>query len=258
MNADWRNRSDVAIDAAIRAGKLAMSYYENAVAVEWKGDKSPVTVADRNAEMLIRGIVAKEFPDDGFLGEEFGTTESKSGYRWIIDPIDGTRSFVRGVPIWATLIGVEYNGEQIIGVCYVPPADQTYHAIKGNGAYRDAKRIRVSDVSTMSESLLAYSSLNWFIREGRLDDFLRLYSATQRQRGYGDFYGFVLVAQGACDLMVEHGVNAWDVAATKVIVEEAGGMFSDWDGVPTIHRPDVIASNGKLHEAALSLLRPQK
>jgi len=258
MNPEWRARYELAIDAAHRAGKLALSYYENAVAVEWKGDASPVTVADRNAEQLIRGIVGQVFPNDGFLGEEFGDQPGTSGWRWIIDPIDGTRSFVRGVPVWATLVGVEYGGQTVIGVTYVPTTDETFHACQGNGAYRDAKRIRVSDVTDLKDAILVYSSLNWFIRQGRLDDFLRLYSATGRQRGYGDYWGFVLVAQGACDLMVEHGVHAWDVAATKILVEEAGGVFTDWDGTPTIHRPDVIATNGKLHEAARNLLRPGK
>jgi len=256
MNSEWRTRYDVAIDAALQAGRLALSYFDNGIDVEWKGDNSPVTVADRNAEQVVRRVVAKAFPNDGFVGEEFGDQPGTSGYRWIIDPIDGTRSFVRGLPLWATLIGVEYQGEQVIGVCYIPAFDQTFHALKGNGAYRDAKRIRVSDVTVMKESLLCYSSLSWFMRAGRLDDFLRVYQAVQRQRGYGDFYGFVMVAQGAADIMIEYGVHPWDVAATKVIIEEAGGMFTDWDGTPTIYRHDVMASNGKLHAESLQMLRP--
>ena len=130
-----------------------------------------------------------------------------------------------------------------------------YHAWQGDGAFRDSKRIRVSDVATLGEALLCYSSIGWFRKAGREATFLELSSKTQRQRGYGDFYGFVLVAQGSCEIMVEHGVNAWDVAATKVIVEEAGGRFTDWNDVPTIHTPDVLATNGKLHAETLGILR---
>ncbi|VTR99881.1 inositol monophosphatase family protein [Tuwongella immobilis] len=258
MNPEWRSRYELAIEAAHQAGKLAMSYFEHPLEVERKSDDSPVTIADRSAEERIRGLVSKFFPQDGFLGEEYGDQPSSSGFRWIIDPIDGTKSFVRGIPIWATLIGLEYRNEQIGGVVYIPTFDQTFHALKGNGAYRDSKRIRVSSVTDLSQSVLAYSSMGWFQRAGKADCFLKLYGDTGRQRGFGDFYGFVLVAQGAVDLMVEHGVNPWDVAATKVLVEEAGGRFTDWDNEPTIHRPDVLASNGQLHARVLTYLQAAK
>ena len=258
MNLEWRSRYDLAIEAAQQAGKLAFSYFEHALEVERKSDDSPVTIADRSAEERIRTLVSRFFPNDGFLGEEFGDQEGSSGYRWIIDPIDGTKSFIRHNPIWATLIGLEYQGEQIGGVVYIPTFGQTFHALRGDGAYRDARRIRVSDISELSQSVMAYSSMGWFTRAGKAEVFHRLYSATARQRGYGDFYGFVLVAQGSCDLMIEHGVHAWDVAATKVLVEEAGGRFTDWNGVPTIHTPDVLASNGRLHETVLSYLQDAK
>ena len=127
----------------------------------------------------------------------------------------------------------------------------TYRALRGDGAYVNERRIRVSDVATLADSLICYSSINWFTRAGREKTFLELASRTARQRGYGDFYGFVLVAEGAAEMMVEHGVNPWDIAATKAIVEEAGGTFTDWDGTPTIQRPDVLASNGKVHAEAI-------
>jgi histidinol-phosphatase len=255
MNADWRARYELAVEAARNAGDLARAIYDTAVAVEWKADQSPVTVADRNAEQAIRSAVKRHFPNDGFLGEEFGEEPSASGFRWIIDPIDGTRSFVRHIPIWATLIGLEFQGEQIAGVAYIPVFNQLYRALRGDGAYRDDRRIHVSDVADLSESLLCYSSIGWFRKAGREQTFLELAAKTQRQRGYGDFYGFVLVAEGAVELMVEHGVHPWDVAATKAIIEEAGGTFTDWDGTPTIDRPDVLASNGKLHQPVLDILR---
>jgi histidinol-phosphatase len=257
MNPDWQNRYYAAVTATQRAGRLALRYYDTNLSVDWKEDRSPVTRADREAEALLRNALLGAFPQDGFLGEESGDTPGTSGFRWIIDPIDGTRSFVRGIPIWATLVGLEYKGEQIVGVADVPALGLTYRALRGDGSYRNQGRIRVSEVANLAEAHLFYSSLSWFVKAGRQHDFLRLVQKTQRQRGFGDFYGFVLVAQGSGELMVEQGVHVWDVAGLKVIVEEAGGRLTDWDGNATIYRSDVIASNGRLHEEALRVLRPQ-
>jgi histidinol-phosphatase len=258
MNPDWRARYETALQATRQAGQLALRYFDNNVAVEWKADETPVTVADREAEALLRRTLLGAFPGDGFLGEESGDTPGTSGFRWIIDPIDGTRSFVRGIPIWATLVGLEYRGEQVAGVCELPALNQTYRALRGDGAYRGDRRIHVSTVADLAEAHIYYSSISWFVQAGYRDAFLDLAARTQRQRGFGDFYGFVLVAQGSGELMVEYGVHAWDVAALKVIVEEAGGRFSDWDGTPSIYRPDVLVSNGKLHDVALRILREGK
>ena len=255
MQAEWRTRYNLAVEAARRAGDLARTHYESTFEIELKPDSSPVTVADKGAEKLIRELVTAAFPSDGFLGEEFGNQEGASGFRWIIDPIDGTKSFIRHVPIWATLIGLEYKGEHIGGVVYVPVFGMTYRALRGDGAYLNDRRIRVSDVAKLADSSLCYSSVGWFTRAGKEDVFHTLYRQTKRQRGHGDFYGFVLVAEGAADVMVEHGVNPWDVAATKAIVEEAGGRFTDWNDTPTIHTPDVLATNGKLHADTLAILR---
>jgi histidinol-phosphatase len=131
----------------------------------------------------------------------------------------------------------------------------TYRALRGAGAFVNERRIRVSDVSKLTEAMICYSSINWFTCAGREKTFIELANRTSRQRGYGDFYGFVLVAEGAAELMVEHGVNPWDIAATKAIIEEAGGRFTDWDGGATIERPDVLASNGFLHAETLNILR---
>ena len=130
---------------------------------------------------------------------------------------------MRHIPLWATLIGLEYQGEQIAGVAYIPVFGMTYRALRGDGAFLNERRVRVSTVATLAESLICYSSINWFTRAGREKTFIELASRTARQRGYGDFYGFVLVAEGAAELMLEHGVNPWDIAATKAIIEEAGG-----------------------------------
>ena len=255
MNSEWTSRYEAAVEAARQAGSLALTYYESNLEVEWKQDHSPVTRADRETESLLRKVLLSKFPTDGFLGEEQGDQPGTSGYRWIVDPIDGTRSFVRGIPIWATLVGLEYKEEPIAGVCFIPVWATTYRALKGDGAYRDDRRIHVSAVADLKDSMLFYSSSSWFQKTGKVREFLDLAGRVQRSRGFGDFYGFVLVAQGSGELMVDHGVHVWDVAGIKVIVEEAGGKFSDWEGNPSIHRPDVIASNGKVHEAALGLLR---
>jgi histidinol-phosphatase len=254
MNADWRNRYETAFEAAKQAGRHALSYFDGPFRVEMKADESPVTVADRESEAMLRKAIGAAFPDDGFLGEEYGDTPGTSGYRWILDPIDGTRSFVRGIPIWGTLVGLEYQGELIAGVIDAPCLNQTWRALRGDGAFRNERRIHVSDVTELAEGLLFYSSLSWFLKAGRQDDFLRLTRGTDRQRGFGDFYGHVLVAQGSGDVMVEWGVSAWDVAAVKPIVEEAGGRYSTWDGKGTIYQPDVVVSNGKLHDEVLGIL----
>jgi histidinol-phosphatase len=254
MNADWRHRYEFALQIARQAGQLALRYFDTNLPVELKQDSSPVTRADREAEALLRSSLLQTFPGDGFLGEESGTTPGSSGYRWIIDPIDGTKNFVRGVPLWATLVGLEYKGEQIAGVAYIPVLGQTFRALRGDGAFRDDRRLRVSEIDRLDQAHVFYSSISWFAKVGRGGAFLSLAARTSRQRGFGDFYGFVLVAQGAGEIMLENGVHSWDLAALKPLVEEAGGRFTDWNNQPTIERPDVVATNGRLHDEVLRIL----
>jgi histidinol-phosphatase len=256
MNADWRNRYEAAVAAAEQAARLAQHHYERGLEVEWKHDLSPVTIADREAEQLLRRELLGKFPGDGFLGEEFGDQPGTSGFRWVIDPVDGTRSFVRGVPLWATLVGLEYGGEQIAGVVVAPALGHTYRALRGDGAFRNDKPIRASTVATLEKAHLYYSSLSWFVKAGLERAFLELVRRTERQRGYGDFYGFALVAEGAGELMVEWGCHAWDLSALTALVLEAGGRMTSWDGTPDINRPDVIASNGLVHNQAIEILQP--
>jgi histidinol-phosphatase len=254
LRPDWKSRYEIAVAAAQEAGRVALGYFDQGLDVEWKADHSPVTLADREAERLLRSTLLGRFPQDGFLGEESGEQHGSTGFRWIIDPIDGTRSFVRNIPIWATLVGLEYGGEPIAGVAVLPVMNQVFRALRGDGAFRDDRRIHVSTVAEISHSMMFYSSVSWFQKAGRGDEFLDLAQRTQRQRGFGDFYGHVLVAQGSGEFMVEHGVHVWDVAALMPIVEEAGGRFTDWSGKRTIHSPDVLASNGRLHDEALRRL----
>lgn len=254
MNPQWRSRYDAAQEAARLASHVALRYFDCDIEVEWKSDQSPVTVADRETEQAVRAVLQCAFPHDGFLGEELGDQPGTTGFRWIIDPIDGTRNFVRGIPVWATLVGLECRGEQIAGVVEAPALGQSYRALRGDGAYRGERRIRVSEISTLQEAQFFTSSPSWFMKSGAIEPFLDLVRRTQRHRGFGDFYGFMLVAQGSGEFMLEYGIHAWDVAALKPIVEEAGGCYSDWTGRPDIHRPDVLVSNGKLHQTVLAML----
>jgi histidinol-phosphatase len=255
MNADWRSRYETAIELARKAGRLALRHFTGTFTVEWKQDQSPVTLADRDAETLLRTGLLGAFPNDGFLGEEHGEKAGTSGYRWIIDPVDGTRNFVRGIPLWGTLVGLEYRGEPIAGVVEVPALGMSWRALRGDGAYHGERRLRVSEIGDIAQATMFYTSLSWFERAGRRDVFLKLAMRAQTQRGYGDFYGHVLVAQGSGEFMVEHGAHIWDLAALLPIVEEAGGRFTDWDGNRTIARPDVLVSNSRVHDEALAILQ---
>jgi histidinol-phosphatase len=243
------------VQAANAAGQKALGYFDRDVAVEWKHDQSPVTIADREAERLLRAKLTESFPGDGFLGEEFGDTPGSTGYRWIIDPIDGTRCFVRNIPHWATLIGLEYEGEMIAGASYAPADNQLFRALRGEGTFKNDKRVHVSDVRSLDQALACYSGFQFFAKADKERQFLSVMRGIDRARGFGDYYGFVLVAQGSCDVMVDCGVHIWDIAGLKVIVEEAGGQFTDWDGGSDLERPDCVASNGKVHAATLALLK---
>lgn len=258
MNSDWRERYEKAIDIAKKAGRIALDYFDQNLPVEIKGDSSPVTMADRRTEAFLREQLQQAFPKDGFLGEEYGSTPGSSGYRWIIDPIDGTRSFIRGIPLWATLLGLEFNGELIAGIVDAAPLGHTYHALRGQGAFRNDRPIQVSQQGELAKSIVFYSSLSWFLKAGKEKEFIELVKRSERQRGYGDWYGFLLVAQGSGEVMVEEGVHAWDIAALIPIVEEAGGKMTDWDGRVDILRSDVIATNGLLHEETLGILQGRK
>jgi histidinol-phosphatase len=243
-----------AIEAARAAGEIALKYYRHGFEVTIKPDQSPVTQADREAEQAIVQTLRSAFPDYGFLGEEFGG-QGNPEVRWIIDPIDGTRNFVRRIPIWAVLIGLEERGEIIAGVVLNPVTGDLYTARKGQGAFANGERIRVSDVSALDSALLVHASLRLIRQEGHWDGFVRLVDATERQRGFGDYLAHVLVAEGKAEIMVETDVKPWDLAPMKILIEEAGGKFTDFRGEPTIYSGTVLASNGLLHERARALLR---
>src|SRR5262249_44966470 len=157
-------------------------------------------------------------------------------------------------PTWATLLGLEYKGELIAGVVEAPVFGHTYHALRGQGAYRNDRRIRVSGEGELKKAVVFYSSLSWFLKAGKEKEFITLVRATERQRGYGDWYGFLLLAQGSGEVMIEHGIHAWDIGAIIPVVEEAGGKMTDWTGKLNLHALDVVATNGKLHAEVLAIL----
>lgn len=260
MNPEWKNRYELAILAAEEAGAVALRYFPNTTAAEFaklverKSDDSPVTIADRSAEQKLREVLLNQFPDDAFVGEEYGVKAGSSGFRWIVDPIDGTRSFIRGIPLWATLVGLECRGELIAGVVVEPVFGNTYRAIRGDGAFRNNQRIHASKVDRLADAILCTCDLNFFDKYCKLGQFLRLAKKVHRQRGYGDYFGFTLVAQGSADVMLDIGVHSWDIAALIPLIEEAGGKFTDWSGQQNLEKTDALASNGKLHDAAMSVI----
>jgi histidinol-phosphatase len=241
-----------AVEAARAAGEVALQYYRKGFDVTMKADATPVTQADQEAERAIREVLGRAFPDCGFLGEEFGAVGDQRR-RWIIDPIDGTRNFIRRVPIWATLIALEEHGEVTAGVIHNPVTGDMLAARRGGGARRNGELIRASGIDTLREATLLHAQLKILRETGYWDGFVRLVDATDRQRGFGDYLGYALVAEGKAEIYAEADLKVWDLAPCRILVEEAGGRFTDFAGAPTIHGGTAFATNGRLHEAALAL-----
>jgi histidinol-phosphatase len=246
-------RLEVAIAAARAAGAVALRYFRTDVAVERKADDSPVTIADREAEQAAVAILRQAFPDHGVLGEEFGE-QGGCGPRWIIDPIDGTKSFIRGIPFFATLIALEEEGEISTGAIYAPAMDDLLYAQRGAGAFDGRGRLRVSAVDTLRRSMLVFGGQNLFRRQ-HWPAYERLVDASERQRGYGDYFAYTFVARGQVEAVVDVDLKPWDLAAPQIIIEEAGGRFTDFAGRATAYGGNALASNGLIHDAALALLQ---
>ena len=245
-----------AADAAKAAGAVALKYYTTSFDVTLKADQTPVTQADREAEQTIVATLRRAYPEWGVLGEEFGA-EGATDVRWIIDPIDGTRNFVRHVPVWATLLGLEERGEIVAGVIHNPVTGELYTARRGGGTYRNGARVHVSDIGDLWSATLLHAGLRLYRAAGLWDGLVRLVDATERQRGFGDYMGYTLVAEGKAEIYVEVDLKPWDLAPCKIVVEEAGGRFTDVDGRPTIYSGSAVVSNGRLHDVVLKLLHGQ-
>ncbi|WP_420805768.1 histidinol-phosphatase [Haematomicrobium sanguinis] len=226
--------------------------------VETKPDLTPVSDADRRAEEMIRSQLGRSRPRDAILGEEFGATGS-GNREWIIDPIDGTKNFVRGVPVWATLIGLREGNEMVLGVVSAPALGKRWWAAKGSGAYTgkslaSASRLQVSSVGTLADASLSYSSLDGWREREMLGPFLTLDETTWRSRAYGDFWSYCLVAEGAVDIACEPELEVYDMAALVPIVTEAGGRFTSLDGNAGPFGGNAVATNGILHDSVLTML----
>lgn len=250
----WAKEVDAAIRIARQAGEAALRHFARGVAVESKPDASPVTAADRECERLIAAALAAEFPDDGLLGEEGASSPGVSGRRWIIDPIDGTRDFIRGSPAWAVMLALEAEGEVMAGVLHFPAAGETFHAARDAGAWCDGSRIRVSRIDRVSEAVLAINSLNAIGRypfAPRLLEWMRPFWAV---RSMGGCLDAMMLARGQADLWLEPTGQAWDFAPLKIVAEEAGARFFDFSGRATIYGGNCVLCTPGLEDEARRLL----
>jgi histidinol phosphatase-like enzyme (inositol monophosphatase family) len=254
-----RRRMDLAAEAAWQAGKITLRYFQTRLDVETKADSSPVTVADKESEEFLLRFLRREFPADGFLGEESGERPGQSGYRWIIDPIDGTRSFVHGVPLYGVLVGLEDpSGEAVVGAIALPALGDLVVAARGEGCYWNGRRSSVSSVSSLAASCVLYTGFESFAQPHLAGLLARLSGRVRELRGWGDCYGHVLVATGRAEAMLDPVLSLWDCAALGPVVEEAGGVFTDWQGRGTIHgRSGVSTNRGVARELRAELELPR-
>ncbi|HSW45453.1 MAG TPA: histidinol-phosphatase [Phycisphaerae bacterium] len=262
MNApDIKPRLELALDAARRAGRLTLKHFNRpGLDIEQKRDGTPVTVADRQAEEFLRKMIVEAFPDDAILGEEMPDRPGSSGFRWIIDPIDGTKSFIHGVPLFGTLVGVEFDKQSVIGVIVLPALDEYVYAAVGQGAWHqrgwsEPRRAKVSEVDRLKDATFCTTSVSEFVIRGRDTVYDELRERCRLARGWGDCYGYVLVATGRAEIMIEPQLSLWDMAALPPILAEAGGYFGDWKGTPTIYAGDSLATNAHLREQVLAITR---
>jgi len=246
----------VAVDAAYAAGRRTLAYFNTRLAIETKADDTPVTCADLEAEEMIRATVLKHFPTHAMLGEEGGIHQGDPSHRWIIDPIDGTKSFICGVPLYGVLIGVEVHGQPRVGVVYLPALDEMVSAATGLGCHWNGRAARVSTTGKLSDAVVSCTSITTAL--SRSDAFETITGRAKVTRGWGDCYGHVLVATGRADVMLDPRMNPWDAAPFLPIYQEAGGHYTTWKGEPTIWGPDGVGTNDALHREVLEILKSEK
>jgi histidinol phosphatase-like enzyme (inositol monophosphatase family) len=259
------DRLRLAVASAREAGEITLRYFRRAdLEIESKADLSPVTVADRSAEEMLRQRIVEHFPHDGILGEEFGERPGTSPYQWVLDPIDGTKSFIHGVPLYTTLVAIMRDGEPIAGVIHAPALEETVYAANGSGCWylgnkhSEPVETYVSKVPRLGDGLLLTSEVASFstYRTGdALEVFLALQRAARLARTWGDGYGYLLVATGRAEVMIDPVMNLWDAACLQPIIQEAGGDFMDWRGDRTVHSGEAIATNGQVTEEVLRITR---
>ena len=235
-------------ETAWDAGRFTLSYFQTGVEVELKADSSPVTAADRGAEERMVARIRSRYPEDAILGEEFGDRPGTSGRRWIVDPIDGTKSFVHGVPLYGVMIGIEVDDNPAVGVVYMPALDEMYAAATGLGCEWNGRPARVSAVDGLDNALVAFTDWDMSGYGSKAGRFRALVDGVAYSRGWGDCYAHLLVATGRAEVAVDQRMNVWDCAALAPIVREAGGTFTDWKGISTIRGDDAVSTNGVLFE----------
>jgi histidinol-phosphatase len=241
-----------ALSLADTAAGVTLAWFGHRLPVELKADATPVTEVDRAAERAMREAIATRFPDDAVLGEEEGLTGGRSGRRWVLDPVDGTKLYAEGIPLWTTLIGLEVDGEPLLGVADAPALGERYHATLGAGAWRGDRRLAVSGVDALADAFVLHSPLGEWASDGTEEPLIRVARRARGTRGLSDAWGHLLVAQGSAEALLEHEpCYAWDWTATGVILREAGGTLTRLDGTPPTHGEDLLVSNGKVHDEIL-------
>jgi histidinol-phosphatase len=242
-------------DVARLAGDVAASYFRKTLAVETKGDGSPVTIADRESERTAREWIGSRFPDDGIVGEEFGDQSKPGARRWLIDPIDGTKSFIRGVPLWATLVAVCDGNDVLAGAAYFPGVGELLAAAPGKGCWWNDARCRVSAVAAVRDATVLTTDPRFVDQESRRERWEDLTRQSMIARTWGDAYGYLLVATGRAEVMIDPVMNPWDSAPFMPIIEEAGGIFTDWSGIRTVFGGSAVATNKAVGGEVRRILR---
>jgi histidinol-phosphatase len=246
---------DTARRAAAAASEPILRYYHGSFEVETKSDRTPVTVADREAEQAIRAVLRADWPEHGIYGEEFGSDSPDAEYLWLVDPIDGTKGFVRGYGMFSTQIALMHRGEIIVAVSSAPAMGETAWAARGQGAFLEGEPLRVSDIRALGQASVSTGNIGSLARSARWPALGRIMATADRTRGYGDYYHYHRLAAGQVDAVLESDVNVLDIAALSLIVTEAGGVFTDLDGLPVgLDTRSVLAANPALHRELLGLL----
>ena len=249
---------DDLIDAVLAGGELALKLYREGAGQRFqkKPDRSPVTEADRAVEEHLRGFVGKRFPKATFFGEESGGAARNKGLRFVVDPIDGTRAFTRGLPTWSVLVGVELDEVPIVGVAYMPAANDLFTGVIGHGAYVNGRPARLSSIAELADAQVCHGGLGQFTDGNCEEQLVKLARSTYTQRGLGDFAGYRALLLGQADAVIDPAIQPYDIAAAAVLVREAGGRLTSLSGEDTIYGGYCVASNGLVHDALLALLRP--
>jgi histidinol phosphatase-like enzyme (inositol monophosphatase family) len=247
---------DFAHELAWQAGKITLRHFQSGVAVDRKADESPVTIADREAEAYLRAAILARYPDHAILGEEEGSSGAEDAtYRWILDPIDGTKSFIRGVPLYGVMVGLLREGEPLIGAVNMPALGEIVYAGRGLGCFWNGRPCHVSGVTRLADSLLVPTIASGYERDGKAEAFSRLSAAVGMLRTWGDCYGYLLVATGRAEVALDPIMSVWDAAALQPILQEAGGTFTNWQGEPGVEHGEGLGTNGQVLDEVLMVIK---